>query len=307
MYERTEQYFSVINLTLGIMSPPVSESSPHTEDYPSECSDFAAPHLHYDQRGSTSSHQAGGPGGAGGGGQYSSQDSLPDSPYSSQSLDSQPANAQDRFRRSMPNLNKRGVASSGLRKASHQQVGSAGGAPGAGHYKGGASSSGYGLSRQHNSDPRLQQSARHQQHQRSQMQQQQQHQQPQQMRDREVNKDAILCISKPSYVQLVPPLLQQYQQPVAPAPSNNGRYSALPTNAGSRVGPGASGIRPPTATSRIARPTGIPRPGSRLPMFAGASSRGTSASRGLIPKPGSRSSSIGRQQQQQANWNDDCY
>ncbi|XP_071744657.1 uncharacterized protein [Lepeophtheirus salmonis] len=38
--------------------------------------------------------------------QYSSQDSLPDSPYSSQSLDSQPASGQDRLRRSMPNLNK---------------------------------------------------------------------------------------------------------------------------------------------------------------------------------------------------------
>ncbi|CAB4064865.1 SLAIN1_2 [Lepeophtheirus salmonis] len=37
---------------------------------------------------------------------YSSQDSLPDSPYSSQSLDSQPASGQDRLRRSMPNLNK---------------------------------------------------------------------------------------------------------------------------------------------------------------------------------------------------------
>eukprot|EP00096_Caligus_rogercresseyi_P006207 TRINITY_DN2248_c0_g3_i3.p1 TRINITY_DN2248_c0_g3~~TRINITY_DN2248_c0_g3_i3.p1 ORF type:complete len:343 (-),score=97.45 TRINITY_DN2248_c0_g3_i3:298-1326(-) len=38
--------------------------------------------------------------------QYSSQDSLPDSPYSSQSLDSQPAQGQDRLGRSMPNLNK---------------------------------------------------------------------------------------------------------------------------------------------------------------------------------------------------------
>merc|ERR1712158_281017 len=44
----------------------------------------------------------------GGGGyhQYSSQDSLPDSPYSSQSLDSQSTQGTDGIHRSMPNLNR---------------------------------------------------------------------------------------------------------------------------------------------------------------------------------------------------------
>ena len=37
-------------------------------------------------------------GGVGGYAQYSSQDSLPDSPYSSQSLDSQPATGQGKLR-----------------------------------------------------------------------------------------------------------------------------------------------------------------------------------------------------------------
>lgn len=66
-------------------------------------------------------------------GQYSSQDSLPDSPYSSQSLDSHPSQGHD-LRRSMPNLNK--VRGGARRGAPHPQ---------------------YGLSqnRHHNSDTRL--------------------------------------------------------------------------------------------------------------------------------------------------------
>lgn len=65
--------------------------------------------------------------------QYSSQDSLPDSPYSSQSLDSHTSQAQE-LRRSMPNLNK--SRAGGRRGVPHPQ---------------------YGLSqnRQHNSDTRL--------------------------------------------------------------------------------------------------------------------------------------------------------
>jgi len=60
-------------------------------------------------------YQGNGGGGGGGYQQYSSQDSLPDSPYSSQSLDSHAGQTTD-TRRSMPNLNKM----RGGRVGSHQ-------------------------------------------------------------------------------------------------------------------------------------------------------------------------------------------
>jgi len=80
-----------------------------------------------------------------GGNQYSSQDSLPDSPYSSQSLDSHNSQQGPDLRRSMPNLNK-------LRGR--------GGASGRG--SGGMPRPQYGLSqaRHHNSDGRLQPGSR---------------------------------------------------------------------------------------------------------------------------------------------------
>ena len=97
---------------------------------------------------------------------YSSQDSLPDSPYSSQSLESQPEPSNTDQRRhtrgSMPNLNKRGRGG----RAGGGQVGQGLAAPGGGGRKASASAtrapaaggSGYGLSRHHtSSDPRLQQ------------------------------------------------------------------------------------------------------------------------------------------------------
>merc|ERR1712242_385776 len=86
-------------------------------------------------------HHRGNNGGAGYT-QYSSQDSLPDSPYSSQSLDSQPATGQDRIGRSMPNLNKiRG-----------QNKGTVGLPQGSQMSQGRGSTIAYGLSRQHTSD-----------------------------------------------------------------------------------------------------------------------------------------------------------
>ena len=111
---------------------------------------------------------------------YSSQDSLPDSPYSSQSLESQPEppDQQRRHTRgSMPNLNRRGRGGVG-----GQQVGGPGrlAAPGLGGRKASASatrapvaaaaaagaSGQYGLSRQHTtSDPRLLQQQQQQGHQ----------------------------------------------------------------------------------------------------------------------------------------------
>jgi len=71
-----------------------------------------------------------------GNGQYSSQDSLPDSPYSSQSLDSHASQGGPEVRRSMPNLNKLRGAKNGTVVPNPQ----------------------YGLSqaRYHNSDSRLQ-------------------------------------------------------------------------------------------------------------------------------------------------------
>ena len=72
---------------------PSSENSPSTEgcgmmpnDLQSEEGSYAGSHAH--------NHRNSGGGVGGGYAQYSSQDSLPDSPYSSQSLDSQPATGQ---------------------------------------------------------------------------------------------------------------------------------------------------------------------------------------------------------------------
>ena len=69
---------------------PSSENSPSTEgcgmmpnDLQSEEGSYAGSHAH--------NHRNSGGGVGGGYAQYSSQDSLPDSPYSNQSLDSQPA------------------------------------------------------------------------------------------------------------------------------------------------------------------------------------------------------------------------
>ena len=60
--------------------------SPSSENSPSTEGDHRGHHGHAPH-----------PRGGGGYAQYSSQDSLPDSPYSSQSLDSQPAPGQGRF------------------------------------------------------------------------------------------------------------------------------------------------------------------------------------------------------------------
>ena len=75
---------------------PSSENSPSTEgggllghhDLQSEEGSYAG-HAH--------NHRNSGGGVHGGYAQYSSQDSLPDSPYSSQSLDSQPATGQGKL------------------------------------------------------------------------------------------------------------------------------------------------------------------------------------------------------------------
>jgi len=214
---------------------PSSENSPSTEGchLQSEEGSYVggehhANHHHDHHRGN------GGPGYT----QYSSQDSLPDSPYSSQSLDSQPATGQDRIRRSMPNLNK----IRGQNKAS-----SGSGPPPSSKSGRGRAQVNYGLSsRHHNSDPRMLQ-------------------------------------GHSAY--------QQYQQVPSRGTVMSRDSSAGSSASGVRQAGNMrfqSGLRPPTATSRIARPgTGIPRPGgggSRLP----APSTG-------IPKPnsnpGSRASS----------------
>jgi len=172
--------------------------------------------------------------GMGGYAQYSSQDSLPDSPYSSQSLDSQPAPGQDRIGRSMPNLNKiRGKSIGGVPSGCIPNAGARGGVS---HSKTAAASRGggmhppapsskYGLSSRnhHNSDPRM----------------------------------TYQNSSVPS------------RGTTAAAPMS--RDSSTGSSSGVRqpLRYGQSGIRPPSASnSRIARPTtGIPRPGatSRLP------------------------------------------
>jgi len=207
---------------------PSSENSPSTEggimhhDLQSEEGSYAS-HTH--------NHRNGG-GGVGGYAQYSSQDSLPDSPYSSQSLDSQPATGQDRIGRSMPNLNKiRGQKKNNAGPPTSSKSGL------------GRGSQNYGLSsRHHNSDPRIQ---------------------------------------VPGHQRQIQTGYHQQNQGVP----SRGTVISRDSSAGSSSGVRQpmryqSGIRPPSTTSRIARPTtGIPRPGgSRLP--APTSSSG-------IPKPNS--------------------
>lgn len=156
--------------------------------------------------------------------QYSSQDSLPDSPYSSQSLDSQAAHGQDRLRRSMPNLNKRGA------KAQLHP---------------------YGLSK-----------------------------------ERHTSSDQRF-VSGPQHQKWGPP------------PNNHhipqrGTIARAETGlrAPSKIGLGR-GIGLP---SRIAKPavSGIPRPGSRLPMFNGGA-------RGGLPRPSRPQAS------RDPKWMEDCY
>eukprot|EP00095_Tigriopus_kingsejongensis_P004985 maker-scaffold96_size378025-snap-gene-2.45 protein:Tk04985 transcript:maker-scaffold96_size378025-snap-gene-2.45-mRNA-1 annotation:"slain2 protein" len=185
------------------MSPGSDLTSPHTPptDAQSEASDDIPPEC-----------------------QYSSQDSLPDSPYSSQSLDSQAAQNQDRLRRSMPNLNKRGAKA--LRPV-------------------------YGLSK-----------------------------------DRHASSDQRIVPSS---------------QPPRWGPTSNNPGPQRGT-----IARAETGMRPPTKIvglrasglpSRIAQPvaSGIPRPGSRLPMFNGGGTRGG------VPRP-SRPTG-GRD----PKWMEDCY
>ena len=97
---------------------------------------------------------------------YSSQDSLPDSPYSSQSLESHPepsgGDQKRHTRGSLPNLNKRGAGAAGRAAtglAAPGGVGVGGGrkaSASATRAPTAAAGSGYGLSRHHtSSDPRL--------------------------------------------------------------------------------------------------------------------------------------------------------
>ena len=74
---------------------PSSENSPSTEGGGMIHNDLQSEEGSYAGSGSHAhNHRNSGGGVSGGYTQYSSQDSLPDSPYSSQSLDSQPANGQ---------------------------------------------------------------------------------------------------------------------------------------------------------------------------------------------------------------------
>lgn len=171
--------------------------------------------------------------GGGGFNQYSSQDSLPDSPYSSQSLDSQPAPGQDRIGRSMPNLNKiRG-----------QNKGTVGLPKGSQMSQGRGSTIAYGLSRQHTSDPRMQ---------------------PRlnaypgaiPSRGAVMSRDS----SSGSSTGVRPPSTSMRFQSGLRPPTKTVKTS----NSGAAAAGGG-------AASRIARPmTGIPRPGSRLPAPSGS-------------------------------------
>lgn len=235
--------------------------------------------------------------------QYSSQDSLPDSPYSSQSLDSQAAQGSgesdalkelqlhcvhevfislhhsfitaDRLRRSMPNLNRirgRGLAA-GLR-------------PGLPHEKQrdaqvamGGQRVGYGLGHHFDSDSRLAAPI----------------------------SDAGACggALQPNMSAAAARLSRG-----SAAPARHNNPSAMGNNAMGAAS--TSGLRPPSSVrlgsklscgsgvSRIARPitaTGIPRPGggvSRLPAPMGGFGRSSSSA---VPRsssqPGSRASSVG--------------
>jgi len=222
---------------------PSSENSPSTEgglmnhDLQSEEGSYAS-HTH--------NHRNGG-GGVGGYAQYSSQDSLPDSPYSSQSLDSQPATGQDRIGRSMPNLNKiRG------------QKKSAG--PPASSKSGLGRGQNYGLSsRHHNSDPRIVPGG----HQRQQIQTgYKQHQnQGVPSRGTVISRDS----SAGSSSGVRQPM--RFQSGIRP-PSTTASRIARPTTGIPR--PGGSRLPAPTSSS-----SGIPKPnsnpGSRAPSASGGS------------------------------------
>jgi len=215
--------------------------------------------------------------------QYSSQDSLPDSPYSSQSLDSQSAQAHDRLRRSMPNLNKirgrGGVSSNGGRGGGIPAPGRSA-QPGTGNPASAGlqrpSPNAYGLSsRHHSSDPRLQQ----------------------QGGSSRIGGSRGVYGGRPSYAgqppvrgvtagsgdsneqgqpRVEPPTRDStFCVPAAPAPTNQPKLSL---------------------GSRLARPigSGIPRPGgSRLPGPARSGIPKPSSS----SQPGSRASSVGPRRQ----------
>jgi len=217
--------------------------------------------------------------------QYSSQDSLPDSPYSSQSLDSQSAQAHDRLRRSMPNLNKirgRGGASSGGGRGG----GVGGGVPAPGrsvqHGAGNPISAGlqrptnYGLSsRHHSSDPRL----------------------PQQGGSSRIGGSRGVYGGRPSYAGQ-PPVRgvtagsgdSHEVQPRVEPPSRDSTF-CVPVSA-----PAQTNQPKLSLGSRLARPvgSGIPRPGgSRLPGPARSGIPKPSSS----SQPGSRASSVGPRRQ----------
>jgi len=230
--------------------------------------------------------------------QYSSQDSLPDSPYSSQSLDSQSAQGQDRLRRSMPNLNKiRGRGGSAVGTGRTSGGNPAGGQGGGGGGGGGGipsahphqrPSNSYGLSRHHNSDPRLQQAAA------------------------SASNSRMGSAASRGYYGGRP----SYAGPPSRGSiaSNESEGSGQPRveQTSSSHHPHDSTFRVPNQPpppqpklslgSRLARPvgSGIPRPGSRLPGPTGRSSGipkpSSSGGSGNGSRPGSRASSVGPRQ-----------
>jgi len=210
--------------------------------------------------------------------QYSSQDSLPDSPYSSQSLDSQSAQGQDRLRRSMPNLNKirgrGGSANVGGRgpAAVNAGINNQGHGGGTGLQR----PSTYGLSRQHNSDPRLQAAVAASSNQTS----------------RIGGRGGGYYGGRPSYAG--PPsrgsMVSNESEMVNPPSRDVSRDSTfrVPTQPSQQPQPKLS------LGSRLARPvggSGIPRPGSRLPGPTGRTGIPKPSSSGS--QPGSRASSVG--------------
>lgn len=190
--------------------------------------------------------------------QYSSQDSLPDSPYSSQSLDSQPPQGIDRLGRSMPNLNK-------IRGQNRP-----GGLPAA-SAAGAQRQTNYGLSRQHQSDPRLQ--------------------------------AGRMGPPQSRYQQPGVPSRGAVVTREGVSSSSGIRYPAARFSNISLRPPSVVATNKPGGATRIARPagTGIPRPGSRLP----------GPTRSGIPKPGgsqpgSRASSVGPRKTS-VDWMANCY
>lgn len=282
--------------------PPAQQ--PQQLPTPSSSSSSSAPQNHHDKRllspdSNPPTH-------------YSSQDSLPDSPYSSQSLESHPepsgGDQKRHTRGSLPNLNKRGAGAAGRAAtglAAPGGVGVGGGrkaSASATRAPTAAAGSGYGLSRHHtSSDPRL-------------LQQQK---------------------GRGSQMQIQPPQ-RGYSAPRGGdrrTPEYQAGYGQQPRYPGAGAGarPAAgSGLRQPSAVSsaqnpgsRLARPagTGIPRPGSRLPTFSSRGGVGGMAAMRGIPKPssgipsaagggggyGSRSNSATRNQQNRNEWMDECY